>query len=272
MRVPAVAGQFYEGEPEALRRQVESCYVHPLGPGRVPRVEKGRRSLRGLVVPHAGLPYSGPVAAHAYAALARDGWPEVLVILGPNHTGLGAGIAVGVVDWETPLGPVPCEKSLARSIASAPSATEDLVAHRFEHSIEVQLPFLVHLGRPPPFVPVCIQTQDHDPAVRLGEVVRDALRGRDAVVVASTDFSHYIPKEEAYRKDKLAYEKIVEGDVRGFWQTIRRNEISMCGYGPVMAMMTAVGPGRASLLKYATSGDVASMREVVGYAALAIYA
>ncbi|HKZ98737.1 MAG TPA: AmmeMemoRadiSam system protein B [Thermoplasmata archaeon] len=272
MRVPAVAGQFYEDDRDALLRQIEGCYTHRLGPGAVPKVREGPRKLRGLVVPHAGLMYSGPVAAHAYKALAEDGLPETFVILGPNHTGLGAGVAVGTVDWETPIGPVRCERDLAKAIAAKRPATEDLVAHRFEHSIEVQLPFLVHLGSRAPFVPVCIGTQDYDQAVPVGEAVRDAIRGRDAVVIASTDFSHYIPKDDAYRIDKLAYDRILALDVRGFWDTVRTNDISMCGYGPVIAMMTAVHEGRPELLKYATSGDVSPMRDVVGYAAIAVYA
>jgi len=272
MRVPAVAGQFYEDEPAALRRQVEACYTHPLGPGKIPVLEDGPRTLRGLVVPHAGLVYSGPVAAHAYAALGRDGPPEVVVILGPNHTGLGASVAVGTVDWEVPIGRMRCDTDLARRLASRPPMTEDMVAHRFEHSIEVQLPFLLHLGLKAPFVPVCVGSQDLDPAVAVGERVREAIQGRDALVIASTDFSHYVPKEQAYERDRLAYEEILRGDVKGFWRTIRKHDVSMCGYGPVMAMLTAVGPVRPQLLKYATSGDVSPMREVVGYASMALYA
>jgi len=270
-RVPAVAGQFYEDDPKALRRQIEGCYTHRLGPGAIARLQRGPRELRGLVVPHAGLMYSGPVAAHAYAALARDGFPEVVVIFGPNHTGLGAGIAVGSVDWETPLGVMPCERDLARQVALQRPASEDMVAHRFEHSIEVQLPFLLHLGNPPPFVPICLGEQDIDHAMAIGEVVRNAISGRDALVIASSDFSHYIPKQEAYRKDKLAYDEILKGDVRGFWRAVRDHGITMCGYGPVMAMMTAIGPGRTQFLKYATSGDVAPMEDVVGYCSIAIY-
>ncbi len=164
-----------------------------------------------------------------------------------------------------------CDRELAEAIASKPPGGKDIVAHRFEHSIEVQLPFLLHLGNPPPFVPICLGLQDLDHAVAIGKVVREAIRGRDAVVVASTDFSHYVPKEDAYRKDKLAYDQILRWDVAGFWRRMREHDISMCGYGPVMAMMTAVGRGRPGLLKYATSGDVAEMREVVGYCAIAVY-
>ena len=272
MRIPAVAGQFYEDEADALRRQVESCFTHRLGPGSVPRLGRGPRELRGLVVPHAGLMYSGPVAAHAYAAIAGDGAPEGLVIFGPNHTGLGAGIAVGTVDWELPIGTMPCEADLARAIAARPPASADVVAHRFEHSIEVQLPFLLHLGVAVPFVPICIGQQDLESATAVGENVREAIRGRDALVLASTDFSHYVPREEAAAKDRLAIDEILRLDARGFWRTVRKHDISMCGYGPVIAMLTAVGTGRAKLLKYATSGDVAPMREVVGYAAIEIRA
>jgi len=270
MRNPAVAGQFYEADPGALRRQVEASYLHRLGPRELPKlVHEGPRRIKGLVVPHAGYMYSGPVAAHAYAALAADGVPASVVVLGPNHTGLGAGLAVGTDDWSTPLGPIRCDAQLARGIVGG-GVDADMVAHRFEHSIEVQLPFLQHLGADFRFVPVCMGLQDYDSAVEVGTRVRQAIRGSDALVIASTDFSHYIAKGLAARKDRMAIDKIVAFDVKGFDATVRKHDISMCGYGPVMAMLTAVESGTPEFLKYASSGDVADMAEVVGYASIAI--
>jgi AmmeMemoRadiSam system protein B len=270
MRYPAVAGQFYEADPAALRKQIEACYRHPIGPGKKPAVaKKGPRTLKGLVVPHAGYVYSGPVAAHAYAALAGDGLPRTFVILGPNHTGLGAAEALGTHDWETPLGVVAHDRELGSLLLRDP-ITEDIVAHRHEHSIEVQLPFLQDLSDSVTFVPICMGLQDPRHAVEVGEVVREAIKDRDVVVIASTDFCHYIPKAEAARRDRLAIDKILAFDVRGFFRTVQENDISMCGYGPVAAMMTAIGSGKPQLLKYASSGDVAPMEEVVGYGAIAM--
>ncbi|OGS51298.1 MAG: AmmeMemoRadiSam system protein B [Euryarchaeota archaeon RBG_16_68_12] len=270
MRYPAVAGQFYEADAAALRKQIESCYRHALGPGRHPAAApNGARALKGLVVPHAGYMYSGPVAAHAYAALAEDGLPGAFVILGPNHTGMGAMEALAAHDWETPLGVVAYDRELGARLLRDP-VTEDIVAHRREHSIEVQLPFLQDLSRSVRFAPICMGIQDLREAVGVGEVVREAIRGQDAVVIASTDFCHYIPKAEAARRDRMAIDKILAGDVKGFYRTVQENDVSMCGYGPVMAMMTAVGPARPELLKYASSGDVAPMEDVVGYAAIAM--
>ncbi len=212
MRYPAVAGQFYERDPAALRTQIESCYRHPIGPGKRPAVARdGPRTLKGLVVPHAGYMYSGPVAAHAYAALAADGLPASFVVFGPNHTGLGAGMALGVHDWETPLGVVAYDGDLGARILREPVA-EDIVAHRHEHSIEVQLPFLQDLSPALRFVPICVGLQDLRHAVQVGEIVREAIEGRDVVVLASTDFSHYIPKDEAARRDRLAIDRILASD------------------------------------------------------------
>jgi len=268
MRYPAVAGQFYERDAGALRKQIDACYRHPIGPGGKPAAAKdGPRTLKGLVVPHAGYRYSGPVAAHAYAALARDGPPASFVILGPNHTGLGAAMALGAHDWETPLGVATYDADLGGRLLRGP-ITEDIIAHRHEHSIEVQLPFLQDLFGAVRFAPVCMGLQELKSAVEVGEVVRDALRGTDAVVLASTDFSHYIPKAEAARRDRKAIDKILASDVKGFYRTVKEEDVSMCGYGPVIAMMTAVAPAKPEFLRYASSGDVAPMEDVVGYAAI----
>jgi len=270
MRYPAVAGQFYERDPGALRKQIEGCYRHKVGPGAKPPLAKdGPRTLKGLVVPHAGYMYSGPVAAHAYAALARDGVPKTFVILGPNHTGLGAAMALGEHDWETPLGVAMFDRALGARLRKAP-ITEDIVAHRREHSIEVQLPFLQDLVGEVAFVPICMGLQDLPAAVEVGGIVGDAIKGEDVVVLASTDFSHYIPKAEAARRDRMAIDKILAFDVKGFYRTVQEEDVSMCGFGPVMAMMTAIGPAKPEFLKYASSGDVAPMEDVVGYGAIAM--
>lgn len=271
MRPPAAAGQFYAGDRERLIEQIENCYLHRIGPGRLPELKEGKRTLRGLVCPHAGYVYSGPVAAHSYAALAEDGWPETFIVLGPNHTGVGASVALGTEDFQTPLGPVRVDQDLAAKLLKD-VLYEDMAAHRFEHSIEVQLPFLQHIKEDVTFVPICLMDQEYGTARKVGQIIKDAVRGRDIIVIASTDFSHYLPKDVAAKLDRMAIEQIAKMDARGLYQTIQKNDISMCGYGPVIAMLTAAEGGKAHLLKYASSGDVSPMKEVVGYGSFAVRA
>ena len=286
MRYPAVAGGFYERSRDALVRQIKECYTHPLGPGRVPEVRKGERRLVGLVVPHAGYMYSGPVAAHSYAALAADGWPRSFVILGPNHHGQGAPLALTKHDWQTPLGSATVDVDLHAAL-SKPPLEEDILAHRDEHSIEVQLPFLQCLSEAVSFVPICMAFQEYEVAAEVGELVADAVKGRDAVLIASSDFTHVGPQyvqlpprgmsapDFAKEQDSKAIEMILALDAKRFAAKVAQAEISMCGYGPVAAMLTAakrLGADRVKLLKYATSSDVSrDSRMAVGYGAIAVY-
>ena len=286
MRYPAVAGGFYERSRDALVRQIKECYTHPLGPGRVPDVRRGERRLVGLVVPHAGYMYSGPVAAHSYAALAADGWPRSFVILGPNHHGQGAPLALTKHDWQTPLGSATVDVDLYAAL-SKPPLEEDILAHRDEHSIEVQLPFLQSLHDAVSFVPICMAFQEYEVAAEVGELVADAVKGRDVVLIASSDFTHvgsqYLqlpPRgmsapEFAKEQDSKAIEMILALDAKRFAAKVAQAEISMCGYGPVAAMLTAakrLGADRVKLLKYATSSDVSrDSHMAVGYGAIGVY-
>src|SRR2546421_3510917 len=191
MRYPAVAGAFYERSRDALLRQIRECYAHPLGPGRPAELRSGPRRLVGLVVPHAGYVYSGPVAAHSYAALAADGWPASFVVFGPNHHGQGAPLALTSHDWQTPLGVAAIDKDLHDSL-SKPPLEEDILAHRDEHSIEVQLPVLQHLSDRVRFVPICMAFQEYDLATVVGELVAQTVRGKDVILISSTDFTHAV--------------------------------------------------------------------------------
>lgn len=269
MRRPAVAGQFYEGDERALRKQIEACYLGPLGPGRLPELKAGPRKVLGGVAPHAGYMFSGMVAAHLYSRLAADGFAKSFVVIGPNHTGRGSGMAIATEDFQTPLGTARIDQELAKAIR------KDLVdvdpeAHYFEHSIEVQLPFLQHISNDFRFVPVCMGFQDLEASRSVGEILRDAVKGRDAVVIASTDMSHYVTAGTAKAKDGKALEMVEAMDPEGLYDVVRDENISMCGYGPVIATMVACGGGKAKVLKYATSGDVRPMRDVVGYASVVI--
>jgi len=276
-RRPTVAGAFYEGDALLLKGQIEWCYTHPHGPGRVSCTKVGKRSLVGLVSPHAGYMYSGPVAAHGFAYMARDGKPASVIILGPNHTGIGSGVSITTSGkWLTPLGDVDVDGPLANAIKKASDLIDvDAVAHAHEHSIEVQLPFLQHLFNGQfGIVPICMMMQDEGTSEEVGRAIAEAAAKKDVVIIASTDFTHYEPQRSAVAKDRKAIDKILALDWRGLLRITHDEDISMCGYGPVAAMLCAakaLGAKKAMLLKYATSGDTAGpMSQVVGYGSIAV--
>ncbi|MFA5364645.1 MAG: AmmeMemoRadiSam system protein B [Candidatus Bathyarchaeia archaeon] len=277
IRYPAVAGSWYAGTANSLRKQLEELFKHRLGPQSLPHVvDDGPRNVVGLVVPHAGYMASGPVAAHAYHYLAQDGRPDVVVIFGPNHTGRGSGLALmneGV--WRTPLGDVEIDTQTANQILQASNIIDaDESAHTYEHSIELQLPFLQYLfGSSFKFVPICFMMQDLDSSREVGNAVASALKGKNGLVIASSDMTHYEPQERAEKKDKLAVDAALGFDEEQYYRVVEGYGISTCGYGPVMAAIVAakqLGATKSELLCYKTSGDVLGDRSaVVGYASLA---
>ena len=278
VRRPAVAGTFYEGTKKALLKQIEDCYTHSLGPGKLPVISsKKEGKIMGLVSPHAGYLYSGPVAAWGFYQIVREEIPEVVVILGPNHRGFGAGVAIaGKGRWQTPLGESQVEEELAEKIMElSPLIREDEKAHQREHSLEVQLPFLQYsYGERCKIVPICMMQQDQSTSQKVGETLSEVLKGKNSLIIASTDFTHYQPKDIAQRQDKKALEAILSLSPKDLTRAVSRYRISMCGPGPVMAMLTAtslLGAKKATLSKYATSGDITGDYEaVVGYASVII--
>lgn len=274
VRRPCVAGSFYPADPERLRRTIEGCFTHRLGPGRLPGPAASERRIVSVVCPHAGYMYSGPVAAHSYYHLAAEERPRSVVVIGPNHTGLGSPVAmIGSGAWRTPLGEVEIDEELADSIFKASDLIDiDEVAHLREHSIEVQLPFLQYIYGPDlKFVPVSMGFQDLESSREVGRAVAKAVKEADAVVIASTDITHQEPQASANRKDRMVIESILSLDEAALQERVRANRISMCGYGPVSAAIVAskmLGAERAELLAYHTSGDVTGdYSAVVGYAA-----
>ncbi len=269
-RLPAVAGQFYSASPQALREEVERCQDpegHP------------EPMLIGIS-PHAGLMYSGPVAGAVYARLAV---PETVVLIGPNHTGLGPAVSVypdGT--WLMPGCEVPVDRSLAQLILSRfPEAEPDESAHRYEHCIEVQLPFLTHARQDLHIVPIVLGTTNPELCRRLGRalaaVIREGSAGdpsSQALILATTDMTHYEPDPVARERDGHAIRAIEALDSDRLCAEVRTHAISMCGLGPtVVAMETARACGAtcASLVRYGTSGDVGGGRDrVVGYAGFVI--
>lgn len=276
IRPPYQAGGFYAGTARALKTQIENCFLHEFGPGKIPEIVKeGRRQTIGFVCPHAGYMFSGAVAAHAYYELALDGKPDVVFLFGPNHGGYGSGLAVmNNGFWRTPLGDVEIDSESANQVVRESSIIDiDDSAHRIEHSIEVQLPFLQYLyGSEFKIVPICFLMQDLSSAREVGEAVAKVLAGKNGVIIASSDMTHYEPQESAERKDKLVLEAVEAMDEAKLYSVIEAHRISACGYGPIAALMTAakiLGAKEAKLLCYKTSGDViGDYSSVVGYAAV----
>jgi hypothetical protein len=268
MRHPVVAGKFYpRGEAEVIG-EIEKCFLSPLGPGEIPKLTKGERRIVGAVVPHAGYEFSGPVAAHVYAALAKDGFPETFIIVGPNHSGTGSFVAMTTEDFLTPLGTCRVDKDIASRLERR--VNNDPFAHQHEHSIEVQLPFIQYFDRNVKFLPITMAMQDYDTAKEVGAQLRSACCGKDVVVIASTDFSHYVTEKQARTEDMKVIDQILALNPKGVYDTVLRRDVSMCGYGPVMTMLEAVEGSEAKLLKYGTSGDVVPMSEVVGYGGIVV--
>ncbi len=265
VRQPAVAGRFYPANPDRLLREVRSY------------TSEGSEKLRayGCVVPHAGYMYSGHVAGAVYAALDL---PQSFVILCPNHTGMGEPLAImseGL--WITPLGSIKVDSELAEALKNAcPELSEDRMAHQAEHALEVQLPFLQALSSNFSFVPITVGVGQFEVLQDLGKALARAITalGRKPLIIASSDMNHYESDAVTRVKDGKAIEKILALDAPGLYQVVRREEISMCGYGPAVAMLTAakeLGAASAKLIRYATSGDVSGDRDlVVGYAGIAV--
>jgi AmmeMemoRadiSam system protein B len=278
IRKPAVAGSFYAGSSRELRHQIEACFKHPLGPGSLPVVkEADKRHILGLVSPHAGYVYSGPVASHGFFQIASEGKPEVVIIVGLNHRGMGEAVAISKESgWQTPLGSVETDSEIGNQIASASRWLQwDDMAHTMEHSLEVQLPFLQYVyGSEFRIVPIAMMRQDLEVSRDLGRAVASALKDKDAIVLASTDFSHYETQSLASHNDHLALDAILDLSPEELDKVVVTHDITMCGVGPVMATLVAckqLGANKARLLRYATSGDITGdYSQVVGYASVEI--
>ncbi|HXE75284.1 MAG TPA: AmmeMemoRadiSam system protein B [Candidatus Xenobia bacterium] len=264
-RAPAVAGRFYPARPADLRRELEG-YIQPIA---------AREKALACVVPHAGIMYSGHVAGALYSRL--EPVPRY-IILCPNHTGYGAPLAImSEGEWETPLGDVPIDSELATDLKNACRLLEeDAGAHRFEHSLEVQLPFLQFMQKEFRFVPIALGVGRFDALEELGEAIAEVVKRAEPrpLIVASSDLNHYEPDNINRRKDHMAIERILALDPRGLYDTVHRQDISMCGFGPAVSMLTAarkLGARDAELVRYANSGDITGDRsQVVGYAGILI--
>ena len=266
VRHPAVAGRFYPGNAKALSAAVQSYFPY----------QAVAKPAIGCIVPHAGYVYSGPVAGAVFAAVEV---PKVCVVLCPNHTGMGTPLSImSRGTWQTPLGDLVIDTELAKELKEAcPSLSEDTEAHRSEHAIEVELPFLQAKNAQVRIVPIVVGTGNFEVLQFLGHGLGDVLRNRAerVLIVASSDMNHYENDEVTRVKDHKALDRILSLDPIGLYEVVTTQDVSMCGFGPAIVMLTAaqeLGAQSAELIRYATSGDVSGEREtVVGYAGLAVW-
>jgi len=278
IRKPAVAGSFYDGDSKSLNIQIENCFLHKIGPGEIPLTNPKRKSnIIGLVSPHAGYIYSGPVAANGFYKIALYGKPDTIIILGPNHRGFGEDVSIMAEGkWETPLGELEIDTEIAEDILkNSKIIKNDKKAHQYEHSIEVQLPFIQYIfGKDIKFVPICMTRQDIDTDIEIAKSICSSVVDKNILIIASSDFTHYEPQEYAENVDKQAINAILEFNPKKLYDMIYHQNLTMCGPGPITVMLIVcetLGAKKAELLKYATSGDVSGMYDqVVGYASIII--
>jgi MEMO1 family protein len=267
LRHPAVAGRFYPNDREVLREEVHTYLSQTPG-------QKPVRAI-GCIAPHAGYMYSGHVAGAVFAALEI---PQLCLVLCPNHTGVGRALAiVSEGAWETPLGNVAIDSPFAAALKQrCPLLQEDSTAHRSEHAAEVELPFLQMRQPQIKFVPIALGTHQFEALEQLGDAIADVIAAQDSpvLIVASSDMNHYESDAITRVKDHHAIEPILALDARALYDVVTEQNISMCGLGPAVAMLTAakkLGAKSAELLQYATSGDISRDRDlVVGYAGVVV--
>ncbi len=268
LRRAAWADRFYPARPAVLNQELDRCLgdqscdkmSHPLG----------------CICPHAGYMYSGPIAGAVYSRLEL---PDRFILLCPNHTGMGEPLAIMPEgEWQTPLGNARIDTRLAARVKpGCPLLSDDIRAHQEEHALEVQLPFLQRLRPNLEFVPIAVGTESYPALDCLGRAIAAAVRGYEGPVlmVSSSDMNHYEDDQRTRLKDRRAIDRVLALDPRALYDTVRRERISMCGYGPTVAMLTAaveLGAQHAELGRYGTSAEVSGDYDrVVGYAGMVVW-
>lgn len=265
LRKPAVAGQFYPGTATLLKKQLAKFIDQKVT----------REDVIGLVSPHAGYIYSGQVAGETFSKVNLT---DTVIIIGPNHSGLGEAFSIvteGI--WQTPLGEVKINSGLAKSILNkSKNLSVDLTAHIYEHSLEVQLPFLQYIKSDVEIVPIVLSPGKTEIYKEIAQAIASTLKEikNKVLIVASSDMTHYESHQDATSKDKQAIEAITELDEEKLITRINKLDISMCGYAPVSVLICAskeLGAKEGTLIKYQTSGEAtADYSSVVGYAGILI--
>ena len=265
LRKPAVAGQFYPADKKLLEKELKKMLV----------IGENRQKVLGLLAPHAGYLYSGPCAGLGYGRVILS---ETVIILGVNHRGGGAPLAVDGNDfWETPLGNVAINSELRSRLLSASKLFAlDNEAGRLEHSLEVQVPFIQYSSPGSWILPITIAAHRLADLLAAGHEIASLFKENENIMmVASSDMSHYIPAAKARELDFKAIEQLLKLDAQGLYRTVQENRISMCGVAPAVIMLSAameIGATKAELVCYTHSGEVSGdLAEVVGYASLIVY-
>lgn len=267
LREPAVAGQFYPENRPALIKQIE---------GFLPSNAK-KEEIIGAIMPHAGYAYSGRVAVETASSIEEK---DTFIIIGPNHSGLGQEFSIQTKGkWLTPFGEVEINQGLAKQLLDNSNfLKEDTLAHKFEHSIEVELPILQYFFKNFKFVPIVIMSSNFNDCISLGKEIANTVKKlslkEKVAIIASSDMTHYEEQNEAAKKDKAAIDAILKLDISLFINTITDKNVSMCGFAPATVLLSYAkecGVRQAKLVKYQTSGDASGdYSSVVGYAGITI--
>ena len=273
VREPAVSGTFYPGDERELKSIIHDCFMHPVGPGKIPPTDTDQK-IYGVICPHAGFVYSGPIACHSFYSISSS-TSKLAIITGPNHYGIGQNVA-SMIDarWKTPLGLTEVDSESALELRNDLDVLElDSFSHSKEHSIEVQIPMLQEtFSHDMKILPISLINQEQKTATKLGSAIAKIAQKKDALLIGSSDFTHYEENEFAYRQDLALIEPILKLDVDGFYKILYDRKVTACGYGAIAATMIAskeLGATEGKLLKYATSGDVSGDKSsVVGYASI----
>lgn len=272
IRTPAVAGMFYPNEKKELKKVIKECFLHNFGPGKIPP-SNIKKKIFGVICPHAGYVYSGPIACNSFYEISSD-LPGLFIIIGPNHWGIGSNVATMIdTKWETPLGEVEVDSEIAEEISKLTDVIEiDNFSHSREHSLEVQIPMLQEIAANFKIVPIALINQSKEIAIKVGTAVAKIAQKNKVMIIGSSDFTHYESNEFAHEQDSALIEPILELDVDRFYDVLHKRDISACGYGAIASTMIAckeIGATKGELLKYATSGDISGDKSsVVGYGSI----
>lgn len=272
IREPVVAGQFYPDNKDDLKNMISYCIKHKYGPGDDSAISNEK--IFGIICPHAGYVYSGPTACHSYRAISSQN-PELVIIIGPNHFGIGKNAATMIdVQWQTPLGMVQVDSESAERLAEISKFIEvDAYSHSQDHSLEVQIPMLQEiLSNDFHILPIILQAQDMETAIDVGNAVSEIAKKKNAIIIASSDFTHYEENSFAHQQDKALLEPILDMNIEKFYHVLNERRVTACGYGAMASTIIAcknLGATKGKLLSYATSGDVSGdTKSVVGYGAI----
>ena len=273
IRKPVVSGSFYPDNPDELEQMIQKFFTHRFGPNSNPPKQSIER-IFGVICPHAGYMYSGPIASHSYYEISSQEF-DLAIIIGPNHLAIGSKIAtMSDAKWQTPLGISEVDSESSNELLTiADNIEQDYFSHSKDHSLEVQIPFLQKIfPNNLKILPIIMAKQDIDAAKEVGNAISQIAKSKKTMIIGSSDFTHYEENDFAHKQDMSLIEPILKMDVNGFYETLIEKKISACGYGAIAATMIAcknLGSKKGELLAYATSGDVVGNKEsVVGYGSI----